>query len=62
IGRVLTGFGVIGTGGIAWASAGGYRLAAMTIASVYIIGLILILFAPETGGRLRADDTESRSK
>lgn len=61
IGRVLTGFGVIGTGGIAWASAGGYRLAAMTIASVYLIGLILIFFAPDTKGRLRADEPEPKS-
>lgn len=55
-GRVLTGIGVLGAGVLAQLFHGDYRLAAMTIATVYLLGLIVILFAPDTGGRMQADD------
>jgi MFS transporter, SHS family, sialic acid transporter len=58
IGRVLTGLGVLGAGWLAQAFHGDYRLAAMTIATVYIIGFFIILFAPDTGGRLQADEAK----
>lgn len=56
IGRILTGFGVLGAGMIAQFFQGDYRRAAMTIATVYLLGLIVILFAPDTGGRMKADE------
>jgi MFS family permease len=56
IGRVLTGFGVLGAGALAQAFHGNYRFAAMTIATVYLIGFFVILAAPDTGGRLRAEE------
>lgn len=55
IGRVLTGFGVLGAGWLAQAFDGDYRRAAMTMCSVYLLGFIIIWFAPETGGRMRED-------
>ena len=61
VGRVLTGFGVLVAGGIAMQKQGDYRIAAMTISTVYLVGLIVILFAPDTGGRLRADEAEEKS-
>jgi SHS family sialic acid transporter-like MFS transporter len=57
IGRVLTGFGVLGAGMLAQFFGGDYRRAAMTMATVYLLGLIVIYFAPDTGGKMRADDT-----
>lgn len=57
IGRVLTGFGVLGVGMLAQFFGGDYRRAAMTMATVYLLGLIVIYFAPDTGGKMRADDT-----
>jgi hypothetical protein len=36
---------------------GDYRRAAMTMATVYLLGLIVIYFAPDTGGKMRADET-----
>ena len=56
VGRVLTGFGVLGAGLLAQFFHGDYRRAAMTIATVYLLGLIVIIFAPDTGGRMRADE------
>jgi predicted MFS family arabinose efflux permease len=61
VGRILTGFGVLGGGALAQAFHGDYRLAAMTVATVYLLGLIVILFAPDTGGRLRADEVDAKS-
>jgi MFS family permease len=58
IGRVLTGLGVLAAGGLAQAFHGDYRLAAMTIATVYLFGLVLIWFAPDTGGRLQTDEAK----
>lgn len=59
VGRVLTGLGVLSAGALASAFQGDYRIAAMTIATVYLLGLVVIRFAPDTGGRLRADDPGS---
>ncbi|MBI4623490.1 MAG: MFS transporter [Verrucomicrobia bacterium] len=56
IGRVLTGLGVLGAGVLAQAFHGDYRRAAMTMATVYLLGLIVIFFAPDTGGRMRPDE------
>jgi SHS family sialic acid transporter-like MFS transporter len=56
IGRVLTGLGVLGTGSLAQAFGGDYRRAAMTMASVYLIGFVVIYFAPDTGGKMRSDE------
>ena len=58
IGRVLTGIGVFGAGHLVSLLHGDYRLAAMTVASVYLLGLLVIWFAPDTGGRMRADEAE----
>ncbi len=57
-GRVLTGIGVLGAGVLAQLFHGDYRIAAMTIATVYLLGLIVILFAPDTGGRMQADEAK----
>ena len=58
IGRVLTGFGVLGTGWLVGAFGGDYRKGVLTIATVYLLGLVVILFAPETGGRMLAEEME----
>jgi hypothetical protein len=58
IGRVLTGLGVLGAGMLAQFFHGDYRKAAMTMASVYLVGLVVIFFAPDTGGRMKADATD----
>jgi hypothetical protein len=58
IGRVLTGVGVLGAGFLAQFFHGDYRKAAMTMASVYLVGFVVIYFAPDTGGRMRADEKE----
>jgi hypothetical protein len=56
IGRVLTAVGVLCGGKLAQVFNGDYRIAAMTMASVYLLGLVVIQFAPETGGKMRADE------
>jgi len=58
IGRVLTGLGVLGAGLLAQFFHGDYRRAAMTMATVYLLGLIVIVFAPDTGGRMKADEVK----
>ncbi len=59
IGRVLAGFGVLGTGTLVSAFHGDYRLGAMSMASVYLVGLIIIAFAPDTGGRMIVEEAEA---
>ncbi|MDD4872672.1 MAG: MFS transporter [Kiritimatiellae bacterium] len=59
IGRVLTGFGVFAAGEFVRIYGGDYRRAAITIATVYLFGLILIWFAPDTGGKMQEDGTEA---
>lgn len=58
IGRVLTGLGVLGAGFLTQFFQGDYRKAAMTMASVYLIGLAVIFFAPDTGGRMKSDEVK----
>jgi MFS family permease len=61
IGRVLAGFGVLGTGLLVGAFGGHYAKGVMVIASVYLLGLIVIWFAPDTKGKMIADVKEERS-
>jgi len=58
IGRVLAGVGVLGTGKLVDAFKGDYRTATMTMCCIYLVGLIVILFAPETGGKMLADEVD----
>ncbi|HOW70956.1 MAG TPA: MFS transporter [Phycisphaerae bacterium] len=61
IGRVLTGFGVLGAGSLVSVFGGDYRWGAMTIATVYLLGLIVIAFAPDTGGKMLVENPQSPS-
>jgi len=58
IGRVLAGFGVLGTGTLVGAFGGNYQKGVMVMASIYLVGLAVIWFAPDTGGKMRSDDDE----
>lgn len=63
IGRILAGFGVLGTGSIVTVFEGDYQRAALTMCSIYLVGLIIILFAPDTGGKMISDEEdEARMK
>lgn len=59
IGRVLTGCGVLLTGQLVGVFGGEYKWAVISIASIYLIGLAVIAFAPDTGGRLRDEEAET---
>jgi SHS family sialic acid transporter-like MFS transporter len=59
IGRVLAGLGVLGTGELVRMFHGDYRIGAMTMATIYLFGLVVIAFAPNTGGRMRAEEDEA---
>lgn len=54
IGRVLTGVGVIVTGTLV-SFDGMYHRAAIIVGSVYLLGLVIIWFAPDTGGRMKEE-------
>lgn len=56
IGRVLTGLGVIVAGSMVSLFGGDYRWAAMSIATIYLLGLVVIVFAPDTGGKMQAEE------
>ena len=57
IGRVLAGIGVLGTG---WISQHfDYQMGAICMASIYLTGLIVIHFAPNTGGRMVRDEEDA---
>jgi MFS family permease len=56
IGRVLAGIGVLGTGSLVAAFGGNYAKGVTVTASVYLVGLIVIWFAPNTGGKMAEDD------
>ncbi len=58
IGRILTGFCVIGGGYLVEAFDGDYRKGMMIMCSVYLLGLIVIAFAPDTGGKMISDEEE----
>lgn len=58
-GRILTGFGVLGAG---WLThqvfQGDYRQTMMVMCSVYLTGLIVIIFAPNTGMKMVSDEDD----
>lgn len=56
IGRVLAGIGVLGTGQLVQLFDGDYRRGMMVMASVYLLGVVVILFAPVTHGQLHEED------
>jgi SHS family sialic acid transporter-like MFS transporter len=58
IGRVLAGFGVLGGGKLVTLFHGDYRKGMMTMCSIYLVGLVIILFAPDTGGKMMADEAD----
>jgi MFS transporter, SHS family, sialic acid transporter len=62
IGRVLAGFGVLGAGRLVKLFHGDYRLAMMTMCSIYLVGLLIIQFAPDTGGKMFADEADEGSQ
>ena len=62
IGRVLAGVGVLGTGAMVNFFHGDYRKGAMVMATVYLVGLVVIWFAPDTGGKMLADDAETSTQ
>jgi len=41
---------------------GDYRKGAMVMATVYLVGLVVIWFAPDTGGKMLADDAETSTQ
>jgi MFS transporter, SHS family, sialic acid transporter len=59
VGRILTGIGAIITGMLGYALD--YRRGAMVMSSIYLLGLVIIWFAPDTRGKMIADagDTEA---
>jgi len=59
IGRVLAGIGVLGTGALVGAFGGNYAKGVAVTASIYLVGLIVIWFAPNTGGKMIEDDQPS---
>ncbi len=61
VGRYITAFGVLALGPLAQAlhgltSISGFRLAAMLLASSYLVGMIALLWAPETLGQPLPED------
>lgn len=60
IGRILAGFGVLGTGLLVAAFQGNYAKGVTVTASIYLVGLLVIWFAPDTGGKMADDDAPDR--
>jgi MFS family permease len=56
IGRILAGLGVLGTGLLVAAFKGNYAKGVTVTASIYLVGLLVIWFAPDTGGRMAEDE------
>jgi MFS transporter, SHS family, sialic acid transporter len=50
-GRILAAIGTLQTGNLMGMFEGGYPQACSTMSAVYLVGLVLICFAPETRGR-----------
>ncbi|HTI51812.1 MAG TPA: MFS transporter, partial [Planctomycetaceae bacterium] len=50
-GRILTAFGVLGTGTLTSAFGGDYAAAGRVTSLIYAFGMVVILFAPDTTGR-----------
>jgi len=59
VGRIISGLGVLGAGTSVSLFHGDYRISAMTVASIYLMGLVFILFAPDTGGKMLADEGDA---
>ncbi len=59
IGRVLAGLGVLGTGTLVGLFHGDYRRGAMAMATIYLVGLVVILFAKDTGGKMMKEEGEA---
>jgi predicted MFS family arabinose efflux permease len=57
-GRIFAGVGVLGTGLLTRGFGGDYQKATMAMATIYLLGLIVIQFAPETGGRMLSDEED----
>jgi SHS family sialic acid transporter-like MFS transporter len=50
-GRILSAIGVLGTGALTAYLAGNYPKAGMVMSFIYAVGMIVILFAPDTSGK-----------
>ncbi|MBI4580071.1 MAG: MFS transporter [Planctomycetes bacterium] len=58
IGRILAGVGVLGTGALVAAFHGNYARGVTVTAGIYLVGLLVIWLAPNTGGRMLDDTAE----
>jgi SHS family sialic acid transporter-like MFS transporter len=58
IGRVLTGFGALATGFIVSLFDGDFRSGMIAMATIYLLGIFVVSFAPDTGGRLLSDEED----
>lgn len=58
IGRILAGFGVLGTGVLVEFFGGDYQKGTMVICTIYLLGLLVIAFAPDTQGRMVSDEED----
>jgi MFS family permease len=56
IGRVLAGFGALGAGELVRVFNGSYQAGGQVMACIYLFGLVVIWFAPNTGGKMVEDD------
>jgi hypothetical protein len=54
-GRILAAIGALQTGAQIGALEGGYPRACSLMSTVYLVGLVIIAFAPETRGKSLAD-------
>jgi MFS family permease len=54
-GRILTAIGVLGTGTLTSAFGGDYAAAGRVTSLIYALGMVIILFAPDTTGRKLRD-------
>jgi MFS family permease len=59
IGRVLAGVGVLGTGAMVSVFHGNYAKGVTVTASIYLLGLLVIWFAPDTGGKMAEDEPDA---
>jgi MFS transporter, SHS family, sialic acid transporter len=58
-GRIITGFGVLGAGWLTHTVFNGeYRLTMMVMCTIYLTGLIVIIFAPNTGMKMVTDEED----
>ncbi len=60
-GRIFTGFCVIGGGYLVEFFQGDFRKGMMVMCSVYLLGLIVIIFAPDTKGKMVSDEEDEAS-